>query len=423
MTGTKRGRGGLLACALLAGAVLAGSTSMTSPRAASKAVVPDIEIAIDTTGSMGYSITQAKADAKGLVSDIRARYSSARFAVTQFRDYGDTPEYQLMQAMTSNATAVDTAIDGLSAGGGGDSPEAHNLVFQNAIDPANAIGWRTGARRILVVISDAEPHGAGTAGFKGCTDTSADPHGFNTATVLASLKAAGVTLLMVRQAGGSATLECYQSLAAAGYRGGAARDSGNKLVDVVEAMIVKAVTNTAQIRFNFSTYAKNVRVLAPLKKRWQLGVARMSGSGVLSADGKKVVSGSIRDTDRNTSPRRNYGVKLKIISGKRTIVGGRAVLKLVVAVRRTNHAASCPVRTRGLITVIDNEALLTNGKNRDSVKSVFPRAGGPRKAPDRGAACRTHVHGWNNADGGARTSPPTGGPPAGGQWAKVTISR
>ena len=246
MTGTKRARGGLLACALLIGAVLAGSTSTTSPRAASKAVTLDVEIAIDTTGSMSYSITQAQADAKGLVKDIRARYSTARFAVVQFRDSYDTPEYQIMQPMTNNGTAVDAAIDGLTANGGGDYPEAHNLVFQSALDTTNAIGWRSGARRILVDISDAEPHGAGTAGFKGCTDTSADPHGLNTATVLASLKAARVTLLMVRQASSaSATLECYQSLAAASYRGGAAKDGGAKLVDVVEAMIVKAVNSTS----------------------------------------------------------------------------------------------------------------------------------------------------------------------------------
>lgn len=247
MTGTKRRRGGLLACALLVGAVLAGSTSTTAPRAASKAVGLDIEIAIDTTGSMGSSIRQAQADAKGLVRDIRARYSTARFAVVQFRDSYDTPEYQVMQAMTNNATAVDTAIDGLSANGGNDSPEAHNLVFENVLESTNAIGWRTGARRILVDISDAEPHGAGTGGlFKGCVDGTADPHGLSTSTVLANLKAARVTLLMVRQASSAtATLECYKSLAAAGYKGGAAKNGGENLVDVVEAMIVKAVNSTS----------------------------------------------------------------------------------------------------------------------------------------------------------------------------------
>jgi von Willebrand factor type A domain len=247
MIGKRRGRSALLIFSLLAVVVLVGAAASTgSPKAASKPVTLDVEIAIDTTGSMSSSIAQAQTDAKSLVSDIRARYASAEFSTVQFRDSSDTPEYQIMQAMTGDATAIDTSIDTLTADGGGDSPEALNLVFQNALDPANPIGWRAGSRRILVVISDAEPHGAGTAGFKGCVDTSADPHGLSTSTVLANLKATGVTVLMVRQASSAtATLECYQSLAAAGYPTGSAKNGGDKLVDVVEAMIVKVVTGTA----------------------------------------------------------------------------------------------------------------------------------------------------------------------------------
>jgi hypothetical protein len=248
MIGKRRARSALLAFSLFVVVVLVGAAASTgSPKAASKAVTLDVEVAIDTTGSMSDSIQQAQTDAKGLVSDIRARYPSAEFATVQFKDSTDAIEYQIMQAMTGDAAAVDTSIDGLSAYGGDDYPEALNLVFQNALDPANPIGWRAGSRRILVVISDAEPHGAGTAGFAGCTDTSADPHGLSTSTVLANLKAAGVTVLMVRQASAqaSASLACYQSLAAASYPTGAAKNGGDKLVDVVEAMIVKVVTGTS----------------------------------------------------------------------------------------------------------------------------------------------------------------------------------
>ena len=248
MIGKRRARSGLLVFSLFVAVVLVGVASTGSPNAAAKKTVTlDVELAIDTTGSMASAITQAQTDAKGLVSDIRARYATAEFATVQFKDSSDTPEYQIMQAMSGDATAVDTSIDGLSADGGGDYPEALNLVFQNALDPANPIGWRAGSKRILVVISDAEPHGAGTAGFAGCTDTSADSHGLNTRTALANLKAAGVTLLMVRQASASAsaTLACYQSLVAAGYAGGAAKNGGDKLIDVVEAMIVKVVTNAS----------------------------------------------------------------------------------------------------------------------------------------------------------------------------------
>jgi hypothetical protein len=201
----------------------------------------DIELAFDTTGSMGGSIDQAQDDAKTLVNDVEAKYPGSLFAVVQFQDSFDTPEYELLQAMTSDADQVDAAIDTLGPGGGGDLPEAYNLVFQNSVTDG-ATGWRSSSRKLVIVIGDAEPHGAGTAGFAGCSDTSADPHGLNTATVLASMKTNERTLIMVRQAStASTTLECYESLAKATFEGGAAQDGGDDLIGVIEDLIGGAV--------------------------------------------------------------------------------------------------------------------------------------------------------------------------------------
>ena len=125
----------------------------------------DILIAIDTTGSMGASIAQAKTDANSIVSGVQGSVADTQFAIVGFKDSSDgaTNEYQVVQAMTSSSAAVQTAINGLSAGGGGDAPEAHNLVFHNSYTPATGglIGWRSGTKKIVVVISDAQPHGAG----------------------------------------------------------------------------------------------------------------------------------------------------------------------------------------------------------------------------------------------------------------------
>lgn len=197
----------------------------------------DIELAIDTTGSMGASIEQAQEDAKTLVTDVEAQFPGTLFAVVQFKDSFDTPEYELLQAMTSDADLIDAAIDTLSPSGGGDAPEAYNLVFQNSVTDS-ATGWRSNSRKLVIVIGDAEPHGAGTAGFAGCADTSADPHGLNTATVLASMKTNERTLIMVRQATtASTTLECYESLAKAAFDDGAAQDGGDDLIGVIEDLI------------------------------------------------------------------------------------------------------------------------------------------------------------------------------------------
>src|SRR5207244_12043517 len=123
---------------------------------------------------------------------------------------------------TPNATDVSTALSTLSASGGGDAPEAHNLVFHNSYNPALGapIGWRSGTRKFVVVISDAQPHGnLATQGFTGCSDASADPNGLVTSTELAGMAGAERTLLMIHETdvGNSTNLTCYQCLAAAAF--------------------------------------------------------------------------------------------------------------------------------------------------------------------------------------------------------------
>ena len=232
-----------LAALALAALAAAGATAAYGVSGGASATpVLDIEIAIDTTSSMGASIAQAQADSKRLVDEVQQRYPGAMFAVVQFRDSTDETEYQLLQPMTADGSKVDAAIDTLTPGGGQDFPEAYNLVFQNSVTDA-ATGWRTNSRKLVVVIGDAEPHGAGTAGFAGCADATADPHGLSTTNVLAQMKANQRTLIMVRQAATASTsLECYESLAAAAFAGGAARNGGDDIITVIEALINAAAT-------------------------------------------------------------------------------------------------------------------------------------------------------------------------------------
>src|SRR4051794_19206212 len=178
---------------------------------------------------MDPTIAQAKADANAIVTGVQALVPDTRFAVAQFRDAGDSPEYALTQPFTSNATDVQNAINSYAAGGGGDNPEAYNVVFGNA--PGS--GYRPDARKFLIVLGDAQPHGnVASQGFAGCIDESGDPHGLVTSNVLAALNAAQITLMMIRQVDPlktTASLQCYQSLAAAGFAGGQAVDGGTDL--------------------------------------------------------------------------------------------------------------------------------------------------------------------------------------------------
>lgn len=232
----------LLTAALATLALCVAAVAAAAPRAAPV----DIEIAIDTTGSMGQAIRQAQRDAQKLVVAVRAAVPGARFGVVQFKDAGETPEYELLRPMTTDPAAIADALGRLVAGGGGDNPEAYNAVFRNSYAD-KATGWRTDSRKIVIVIGDAEPHGAGAAGFSGCLDASADPHDLRTKRELAGMRAAGRTLIMVRQAStATVALQCYQSLARAAYTGGAARDLGGDLPGLIESLVTRAVGSPAR---------------------------------------------------------------------------------------------------------------------------------------------------------------------------------
>lgn len=208
----------------------------------------DIELVFDTTGSMGPSIERAKTDGGGIVERVRQALPDTRFAVVSFRDYGNpSGDYEVLRPMTDDLGAVHDAFMKLRPASN-PSPlntyaEEYNLVLHRSYtDPA--IGWRPQARKVVVLIGDAEPHGAGASGLPGCTDTSVDHYGLDTAEVLAEMRAAQRTLVMIRQSSPAATasLDCYQSMAERAYDGGAARNGGDgDLAQPILALIQSAV--------------------------------------------------------------------------------------------------------------------------------------------------------------------------------------
>ena len=135
----------------------------------------DILLALDTTGSMQLAIDNAKADANELVNTIQAQIPGARFAVASFKDYpispfGSTGDYpwRLDHDFTTNQGTVDCpigvdtiplspiacALNGLSAGGGNDAPEAYNRAFYEA----DRLSWAPNAPRFMIVLGDQLPH-------------------------------------------------------------------------------------------------------------------------------------------------------------------------------------------------------------------------------------------------------------------------
>jgi hypothetical protein len=192
----------------------------------------DILLAFDTTGSMAPSIQQAKQDGRSIFQQVGDLAPDARFAVAWFRDPGAIEEYRLLQPLTGEASKVQAALDQLKVFFN-PSPlnkgfaESYSLLFHQSYSDT-AIGWRPDARKFVIVVGDAQPQGAGSAGLAGCTSKIADAHGLSSAAELAAMRTAKRTLIMIRQLSPATTvsLQCYESIAAAAYEGGAAHDGG-----------------------------------------------------------------------------------------------------------------------------------------------------------------------------------------------------
>jgi von Willebrand factor type A domain len=227
-------------------------------RAASSSVAStpvDVEIAIDGTASMSDAVARAANQATQLTTGAKGLLPDIHFAVVVFRDRtASLGEYQLLQPFTADAARVKDAINRVKANPHPivPGPESYNLAFQRSYSD-DRTGWRPSARKIVVVLGDAEPYGAGKAGLPGCRDQSTDPDGLSTPQELARMRAAERTLLMVRMHSSAlaVSLQCYQSLAAGAFVGGTARDEGGNLAAIIVELIEHAyapVTVTPDLR-------------------------------------------------------------------------------------------------------------------------------------------------------------------------------
>jgi hypothetical protein len=229
--------------AVLVGLVAFGAPQSGSSNGTTQGAAPatDILLAFDTTGSMAPSIAAAKADAQTVLASVSQFTPNARFAVASFRDrFYPGGAYTLVTPMTTSDDSVVAALRTLKAVNTTDTTkdtpaEAYNLLFHQTYADQR-IGWRPGARKIVVVIGDAEPHSAGAEGLAGCADRTSDWNGLSTTHELAAMRAAKRTLVMIRQAQtATVSLSCYATLASRAYEGGAARNGGS--TDIVTPVL------------------------------------------------------------------------------------------------------------------------------------------------------------------------------------------
>src|SRR3954453_14303833 len=261
----KRGR------AMAALLLCVGAVAVAAPMGA-QADTPahtDVMFVFDTTGSMGGAISEAQSGIQEAMTQISAALPDSQFGLVEVSDYDEVVnpgefEYGIGEGyaawtlhvpITANQSQVSEALLKLSADGGGDSPEAYGrALFESAANPA--IGWRAGARGVIVLVADDVPHdndlneGIASEFFaqESPFDTGIDPGGDNTVgtgddldwqgTVLQRLVTDGKPLEYVDYFGADEYVPYWQSWA--GRTGGGIVHAGDselagKIVEAVKA--------------------------------------------------------------------------------------------------------------------------------------------------------------------------------------------
>jgi PKD repeat protein len=106
---------------------------------------------------MGGEIAEVQAHIASVVSQLTGATSTYRVAVVSYRDFpgrtgysGDYPS-KVIQTFTDDPALIQTAINSLTLGDGGDWPETVFSGIQAAID----MDWRPGVTKVAIVIGDA----------------------------------------------------------------------------------------------------------------------------------------------------------------------------------------------------------------------------------------------------------------------------
>jgi len=218
---------------------LAPGESMVVQKAVTTPEIPqviDILLLEDETGSFSDDIANLQAVAPALWDAIAASGADFTMGVAGFRDFaqngwgnGGDHVYRLLQDLTSTKTDFVNGINGLSASGGNDTPEAQLEALHYAADPSHAAidsngdgdtidpedtpqglqpSWRPGAQRVVLLATDAACHETGDAGgWPGDAGTT------SAAVTAGILQSAGIVVIGLTP-GGAGTIPCVDTLAA-----------------------------------------------------------------------------------------------------------------------------------------------------------------------------------------------------------------
>ncbi|MGN0315923.1 MAG: S8 family serine peptidase [Fusicatenibacter sp.] len=119
----------------------------------------DLCFVIDTTGSMGDDIENAKENMTDILEHLAEKTSDFRVAIIDYRDFSSRSDYsadypyKIQLPFTDSEDAILDAIDSLDLGNGGDEEE----TVYSALMAAVGLNWRDTAQRVIIILGDAAP--------------------------------------------------------------------------------------------------------------------------------------------------------------------------------------------------------------------------------------------------------------------------
>ena len=119
----------------------------------------DLCFVVDTTGSMGDDIANAKENMNRILDELSLKNEDFRVALIDYRDFADrgssSQDYpaKLQMAFSNDKEEIIAAINALDLGHGGDTNET---VYSGLI-MAVGLSWRTNAQKAIIVLGDAPP--------------------------------------------------------------------------------------------------------------------------------------------------------------------------------------------------------------------------------------------------------------------------
>lgn len=124
----------------------------------------DVLFLQDASGSFGDDVAKVKTLVPQVVSALSSVQADNRFGLASFIDKGEYV-YRTDLAMTANQTSLVNALNTLTIGSGGDSPEAQIEALMQATLRQTELGFRAESFRVAVVMTDADYHKAGDTSY------------------------------------------------------------------------------------------------------------------------------------------------------------------------------------------------------------------------------------------------------------------